>query len=79
MSLRFFTYGRWRGGPQHSWPALTAVDVVEDEAPHNVTHRWYQLSWFGMTLNLDIPTRNRRSCLFLNSYDILDALCRMLS
>lgn len=76
---RVFTYGKFKNGKSHILPSLSGVDVVADDPPHPVTHRWYQLAWFGLTLNLDVPTRKNRRGFFMEFSGVIQWLTRLLS
>lgn len=77
--VRLFAYGkfRWRS-LDHAFPSLCGVDVVDDDPPHQVTHRWYQLAWCGLTLNLDIPTKKNRKGFLLDIREIMGTVGRLL-
>lgn len=78
--LRVFFYGRfhWKS-LDHVFPSFTGVDVVSDDPPHPITHRWYQLAWFGLSANVDVPSAAPRPGFVLDVRGFLEAVGRMFS
>lgn len=55
--LSVYYYGRWSFAKYNLIPALTSADICGDNDPYTKESRWYQLSWFGQSLNLEIDLK----------------------
>jgi hypothetical protein len=75
--MKIYIYGKFNFMREYLLPTLSAVDICEGE---KVSHRWYQLSWFGKTINIErrVKDGKRKDAWFLTVGDFIRAFNKLL-
>jgi len=75
--MKVYFYGKFRR--RHVFPTLSAVDVVQDEPPHDVCERWIQFEWFGLSANFVYPTSSFKKSIFIDARCMIRWLSQVVS
>lgn len=73
MPFKIYFYGDLKLNKKYLNPSFAAVDVCDDNT-HITIHRWYQITWLGKSVNLDIVVKNgiKRPAYFISLFDLIE-------
>jgi len=72
MNIKFRRAGRKWWELDRLFPSFSAVDVVEDEHPHDVVVRLYEFSWLTFVCDIEIPSKIRQRSRFYSYHIIMN-------
>lgn len=80
MINRLYFYGEFTFTKEYAIPTFSAVDIYDSDK-FKATHRWYQVSWFGKSFNIEKQVKDGKKtpAVYFKLTDVILAFSRLLS
>ena len=79
LPFKIHFYGKFSVKKRHLDPNLCIIDICDDIS-YETTHRWYQLAWLGLSINLERAIKNdiRKRAYFISLGRIIKLLKKLI-
>jgi hypothetical protein len=79
LPFKIYFYGKFNIKRRYLDPNFSIIDICDD-ITYKTTHRWYQLAWLGLSINLErvIKNNTKKPVYFISIGRIIKRLKKLI-